>query len=57
VEVYLDCLAAGKPAPAGTDLAMLTLEAINGAYRSSAEGRRIPLTGAFRTSFGDDFPQ
>ena len=51
VEHYVDCLATGTPPWVDTDLAMLTLEAITGAYRSAEEGKRIELGTPFRTRF------
>ncbi|MFN3653217.1 MAG: Gfo/Idh/MocA family protein [Armatimonadota bacterium] len=47
----LECAATGAAVWAGSDLAMLTLEIITAAYRSAEEGRRIALTGSFRTRF------
>jgi len=51
VEHYLECLATGAQPVVDLDLAMLTLEIIRGAYRAADEGRRLELTGTFRTHF------
>ena len=50
-EHYAECAATGREPCVGTDLPMLTLEAITGAYQASAEGRRVALTGSFATRF------
>ncbi len=50
------CLADGSEPYAGVDLAALTLEVVTGAYRSAAEGRRIPLSGRFRTGAETERP-
>jgi predicted dehydrogenase len=49
VEHYLECAATGREPYASPELAALTLEIITGAY--TAEGRRVPLHGTFRTTF------
>jgi len=51
VEHYLECAATGREPWVGTDLAMLTLQIITGAYQAAGEGRRLELAGGFRTSF------
>ncbi len=47
---HVECLATGGEPWAGTDLAMLSLRCITGAYRSAQEGRRLTLEGSFRTA-------
>jgi len=50
VEQYVECLATGSAPYAGTDLALLTLEIITGAYRAAESGCRVYLNGSFRTA-------
>lgn len=51
VEHYLECAATGARPWVDTDLAMLTLRIITGAYRAAETGERVAVEASFETRF------